>query len=211
MNTTIRLALTAILLAGGVSIASAQTAQDPHHPADQSTQQQPTRPMGRGPAQRGPMPMQPGGGPNMMMGGDMSQMMGMMQMMRMMQDGPMPMGMGPAGMRPLQHVEGQLAFWKAELKITDAQAPQWTAFADAFRNSATQFRQAMTQVPNTTGTMPAPELMERRVNMLTAEVDAMKPVLAAAKTLYAALSDDQKKTADELMAEHFMAMRGRGL
>jgi hypothetical protein len=39
----------------------------------------------------------------------------------------------------------------------------------------------------------------------------MQPVLAAAKPLYAALSVDQKKIADELMAEHFMAMRGGAL
>src|SRR5690348_10202029 len=105
MSTTLRLTLTAVLLAGSVSIASAQTAQDheAHHPAEQSTQQQP--------------PSQMGGGPQgMMMGGDMTQMMGMMQMMQMMRTGTMPMGMGPATMRPLRHVEGQLAFWKAELK-----------------------------------------------------------------------------------------------
>ena len=141
----------------------------------------------------------------------MSQMVGMMQMMRMMQDGPMPMGMGPAGMRPLLHVEGQLAYWKAELKITDEQAPQWNAFADAFRSSATQFRQATAQLPNTPEAVAAPDLIDRRVALLTAELDAMKPVLATVKPLYAALSDDQKKAADELMAEHFMAMRGRGL
>jgi hypothetical protein len=121
------------------------------------------------------------------------------------------MGMGPAGMRPLQHVEGQLAFWKAELKITDAQASQWNAFADALRSSATQFRQSIAQTPSSTGAVTAPELLERRVTRLAAELDAMKPVSAAVKTLYAVLSDDQKKMADELMAEHFMAMRGRGL
>jgi hypothetical protein len=216
MTIATRSALAVVVLAAGVTLASAQTTQDhdTHHPPDQKAQaQQPTpgpRGMGRGPGQAG-MPMAPGGPQGMMMGGDMSQMMGMMQMMRMMQDGPMPMGMGPGGIRPLQHVEGQLAFWKAELKITDAQAPQWNAFADAFRSSATQFRQAITQLPNTTGAVAAPDLIERRVGLLTAELEAMKPVLATAKPLYAALSDDQKKTADELMAEHFMAMRGRGL
>ncbi len=213
MITATRLALTAIVLAASVSIASAQTAQDhdTHHPTDQGTQLQSQRPMGRGPAQRGLVPMQPGSVPGMMLGGDMSQMMGMMQMMRMMQDGPMPLGMGPAGMRPLRHVEGQLAFWKAELKITDAQTPQWNAFADTFWSAATQFRQAIAQLPSSTGAVTAPELIERRVARLAAELDAMKPVSEAVKPLYASLSDDQKKTADELMAEHFMAMRGRGL
>src|SRR5262245_45184860 len=43
--------------------------------------------------------------------------------------------MGPM-MNPSQHVEGRLAFLKTELKITDAQAPQWNAYADALRANA---------------------------------------------------------------------------
>jgi hypothetical protein len=59
----------------------------------------------------------------------MSMMMPMM-MGRMMEGGAMPtMGMA-------EHVEGRLAFIKAELKITDAQQPQWNAFADAVRERA---------------------------------------------------------------------------
>ena len=68
----------------------------------------------------------PAAGPGMpggMAGGDMA----MMRMMRMM--------MGPDGMAMMgamaRHVEGRLAFLKAELKITDAQLPLWNAVADA--------------------------------------------------------------------------------
>ena len=39
------------------------------------------------------------------------------------------MGMG-------DHIEGRIAFLKAELKITDAQLPQWNTFADALRSDA---------------------------------------------------------------------------
>jgi len=46
-------------------------------------------------------------------------------------------------MMPSEHVEGRIAFLKTELKITDAQLPQWNAFADALRNSAGQMRAAM--------------------------------------------------------------------
>ena len=210
MITATRLTLAAIALAASVSIASAQTAQDheAHHPADQAAQ--PQRPTVRGPARPGPMPMRPDGGPGMMMGGDMSEMMGMMQMMRMMQGGTMPMGMGPAG-RPLQHIEGQIAYYKAELKITDAQAPQWNAFADALRNSAKRLQEAVAKNMQPNEALAAPEQMERRIAMLSAQLDAMQPVLTVAKPLYAALSDDQKKIADELMAEHFLAMRGGAL
>jgi hypothetical protein len=151
--------------------------------------------------------MQPGG--QGMMGGDMAQMMTMMQMM---QGGAMmPMGMGPRGGEPFRHIEGQIAFYKAELKITDAQANEWNAFADTLRTNADHLRQAMMKARETQGAVTAPEQMERRIAMLTELHDAMQTMLAAAKPLYAALSEEQKKVADELMAEHLMTMRARGM
>ncbi|WP_374655752.1 Spy/CpxP family protein refolding chaperone [Dongia sp.] len=44
--------------------------------------------------------------------------------------------MGSGMMNPAQHIEGRLAFLKTELKITEAQAPQWDAYADALRANA---------------------------------------------------------------------------
>jgi hypothetical protein len=38
-------------------------------------------------------------------------------------------------------------------------------------------------------------------------LDALTSVLAAVRPLYAVLSNDQKKIADELMAEHTMGMQ----
>ncbi len=73
----------------------------------------------------------------------MSGMQGVEGMPGMPHEGGMPMGqgmghevmMGPGMMmcRMGEHVEGRLAYLKAELKITDAQTPQWNAFADAYR------------------------------------------------------------------------------
>ena len=148
------------------------------------------------------------GGQGMMMGGDMAQMMTMMQMM---QGGIMPMGMGPRGGDPFRHIEGQIAFYKAELKITDAQAPQWSAFADALRANADRLRQAMMKGKEAQGAVTAPEQIERRLAMLAELRDATQAMLVAAKPLYAALSDEQKKVADELMAEHLVTMRARGM
>ena len=210
------LILAAAALAAGIGIASAQPAPgvDPHHPGtDGNSQTQPAtppspqRPSARGPMQPGAMPMQPGG--QGMMGGDMAQMMTMMQMMQ--GGGMMPMGMGPRGGDPLRHIEGQIAFYRAELKITDTQANQWNAFADALRTNADHLRQVMTKAREAQGAVTAPEQMERRIAMLTELRDAMQTILAAAKPLYTALSDDQKKVADELMAEHMMSMRARGM
>jgi hypothetical protein len=52
-----------------------------------------------------------------------------------MMGGPARMGvMGWMGMA--DHVDGRLAFLKAELKITEAQTSQWNAFSDALRENA---------------------------------------------------------------------------
>jgi hypothetical protein len=198
-----RITLSAIVLATSVAAAQAQTAPDQdhtaHHPPGPATEQ----------VQRPPaMPMGQAGSGSAMMGDDMTRMRDMMQMMR---GGMMPMGMGMAGGRPFQHIEGQIAFYKTELKITDAQEPLWNAFADALRANASHLQQAMAKATEAKGVVAVPEQMERRIAMLTVLLDAMQSMQTAAKPLYAALSDDQKKVADELMAEHMMAMRARGL
>jgi hypothetical protein len=146
----------------------------------------------------------------MMGGADMARMMAMMHSMH----GRMPMGsggMGAMGMGPggFGHIEGQIAFLKAELAITDAQAPQWNAFAEVLRDQAAQVRQTAAQTTPAAGVVSAPEQMERRIAMLTTRTEAMRAMVAVTKPLYEVLTDDQKKTGDALIAEHFMMM-GRG-
>src|SRR3954451_23349317 len=119
--------LAAAALLVGLGVAHAQTAQehDAHHP-DAPT-----------PAQAAPaMPQANAGGMDMgkIMDGNMA------SMMRQMHGGNAG---GEMRMMPTEHVEGRIAFLKTELKITDAQLPQWNAFADALRNGAGQMRGAM--------------------------------------------------------------------
>ncbi len=210
-----RSAVVAIALAAPLSLAQAQTEQDQdhtaHHPAGQTAQQtQPgstPQPMPQGRMARpGAMPQGKAGGMPMM-GGDMGQMMQMMQMMRgmMAMDGMMPMG-GPGRMQPFAHIEGQLAFYKTELKITEAQASQWNAFADAVRAGAKKLQDAFAGAMQSSGPASAIDQADRRIKLLSARLDALKAIAEATKPLYAALSDDQKKTADELMAEHLRGM-----
>lgn len=171
---------------------------DPHHPQTPAGSPQITPP----PAQRGaPTPgmMGPGGG---MMGGDMGRMM--QPMMQQMMQGRM----AASAMQPFRRIEGQLAYFRAELRITDAQAQPWNAFADAVRAQAERLRQATQQVmTGATEPGPAPQQMERRIALLSTHLDAMRAVAAVATPLYAALSEEQRRTADELMAEHFRGMR----
>ncbi len=138
----------------------------------------------------------PGG---MMPGGGGMPMMGMMDMM--MGQG----AMGQMGAMMARHVEGRIAFLKTELKITEAQQPPWNALADVMRANA----KTMMEMPGgmMAGGMMAgsaattlPDKLAAREQALTARLDTMRKYKAAVGSLYAALSDEQKKTADELMS-----------
>ena len=164
----------------------------------------------KGPGVKG-QGMKPEMGGGMMSGHDMMKMMAMMETMR---GGMAPDGMGSPGMRSFgmglpgmeagRHVEGRIAFYKAELKIGDAQAIQWDAFADTLRGIAAK-RQAT--MPSAGSATTAPEQLERGVAALSDRLNALNSVLTAIKPLYAVLSDDQKKIADDLMAERTMGMQ----
>jgi len=105
---------------------------------------------------------------------------------------------GMAGMMSggARHVEGRIAFLKAELKITDAQLPLWNAVAGAMRDHA----KSMATMPGEqTGTLPG--RLAAMDKTMAARIDALHKLKAAVDPLYAALTDEQKKVADELTAD----------
>ena len=103
-------------------------------------------------------------------------------------------GMGMMGAMA-RHVEGRLAFLKTELKITDAQLPLWNAVTDAMRANA----KTMGAMMGSSKPATLPDKLAMREKMMTAHLEALRKFKAAADPLYAALSDEQKKTADELL------------
>ncbi len=121
--------------------------------------------------------------------------MPMMGMMRMM------MGQGGMGGMPMMagHVEGRLAFLKTELKITDAQLPFWNAVADEIRANAKSMGEMSGGMMGSSQTATLPEKLALREKMMTGHLEALHRLKAAVDPLYAALSDEQKKTADELL------------
>jgi hypothetical protein len=175
MSFPINSGLAAVALASALTVAQAQTTQEQDHAAHHRAGQ------AMGPAQGRAMGAQ---GHQMMMGGDGA---GMMPMMPMMQP---------------RHVEGRIAFLKTELKITDAQLQQWSGFADVLRANA---KAMMTMHVQMRGEMmhddaSAPEQAEHEIKMLSSRLEALKATAAAETALYAVLSDEQKKTADELLS-----------
>jgi len=127
----------------------------------------------------------------------------MRQMMQRMGAGRGGAGMPPRMMRAFDRIEGQLAYFRAELRITEAQTPLWNAFADAARTQVRTLRQAFEQAMQSAGQpASAPAHMERHITAWRAMLNAAQAMNAAMMPLYSALSDEQKRTADELVREH---------
>lgn len=212
----LRTLLSATFLATALATAQAQTppaAPKPddhtaHDPADAATPAAPAQtaqaapapggaPMGGG--MMGAAPGTPGAGG--MMGGNIGAMMQeMMPMMRtmMMREGMGRLGGGMMPMMGTRHIEGRIAFLKAELAITDAQLPQWNAFAAVLRaNTKTMagLHATMAKSPPSS----APDRADQMVAYMAARLDTLKTTSAALRTFYGMLSAEQKKSADELL------------
>jgi len=103
-----------------------------------------------------------------------------------------------------RHVEGRIAYARAELKITDAQTPLWNKVADTMRANAKTMDDlfaGMKRDPNA----PRPNAVERlemRSQMAAVRAQGEQQLLAAFKPLYDSLSPEQKKAADELLDRH---------
>jgi hypothetical protein len=141
------------------SWAQATSEHEGHHPPDKgATTPSPAAKSGMGKSQ------------GMMGGGGMMSMMQNMPMMRMM--GMMGQsGEGMQGMAMIDRVEGRIAFLRTELKITEAQAGPWNAFADALQEK-----------------------------WLVARLEGNRAIRSALANLVSTLSDDQKATAEEILA-----------
>ena len=209
------LTLAAALLLATVSSSSwAQSSADheAHHPNQKEApaQMQPAPSAGQSEAGQGMMGQGQGmmrGSQGMMgrggmMGGNMP-MTNMMQMMGMMgRSGAGCAGM--SGMATIDRVEGRIAFLRTELKITDAQSAAWNAFADALRTNAKSLAEVRASMLPQQGAAPQ-SLVDRlalQEKWLAARLEGTRAIKSALSNLVGDLSDDQKKTADELLAPH---------
>lgn len=109
---------------------------------------------------------------------------------------------------PSERVEARLAYQKTALKITEAQAPQWNAYANVVRKHAQQAdqriqerrtRQAAAQGAERKR-LTAIERLERRQQFMKVALERSTERLAVQKPLYAALSPEQQRIADEVFA-----------
>ena len=202
-----RFAILPALFAAAFALPAA--AQDAHHPpAD------PAKPPATQPAPpRAAQPATPGAPGGMMMGN-------MMQMMQQMMSGMMQdqggmhrmrmMGMGGTGMmaqmqgrmagRAIERVEGHIAFLKAELKIAPAQEPAWNGYAAALRANAKQLNELAAERAKAPAAVSPVERIASQEKTLAARLEVARRTKPAIAALFAALSDEQKKSFAQLTA-----------
>ena len=97
------------------------------------------------------------------------------------------------------HIEGRLAYIKAELKVADAQESLWSAYAAAARDNAkTMVARCTTMMGKRDSQVSLPDRLDQNEQLMAAQLEALRATDKALKPLYAALSDDQKKAADQL-------------
>jgi hypothetical protein len=107
---------------------------------------------------------------------------------------------------PSERVEARLAYVKTALKITDAQQPQWNAFADTLRKQALerdkriQERRTRMAQRSEHQKLTAIARMEQQQQRHAHALSSLNDLLAVERPLYAALTADQKQVADEVLA-----------
>ena len=140
-----------------------------------------------------------------MMGGNCP-MMGMMGGQGMMNKGMMgqDQGMGGQGMMN-DHVHmdavaaGRLAFLKTELSITDAQMGAWDSYATAVEDRVATMQGMRQDMMKAMQSGDVIARMDARISGMEAMVDSMKAIRPATEQLYAALTDEQKQRANQLI------------
>ena len=104
------------------------------------------------------------------------------------------------GMMAVDHVEGRIAYQKAELAITAAQLPEWNAVAAVLRLNAKIMQDGMARMAKDGMPTAAPARSEMMTMMMSERLEGMKKLGEANKALYTVLTPDQRKTADDMAA-----------
>ena len=104
-------------------------------------------------------------------------------------------------------IDRRVAMLHQRLAITPAQEGAWSQFVAEMRNMATGMERAFERGRDERRPMNAVERLEQRERMLGERQAGLDRMVRALRPLYASFSDEQKRTADQLL---FRAERGPG-
>jgi hypothetical protein len=190
MNKRHVLVALAALSTGLLVLVTASLAQQPEGDEGRKPDAGMMNPGMMGPGMMGQDMMGPGMMPGMGRGGMMSMMGGSCPMMGMM--------MGRDGAAP-SFAEGRIAFIKAELAITDAQSSVWEAYAAALRKNFDSMQSMRKAMMGAAQPVNPVQRLDTHISAMEARLQSLKDVKPALTALYAALSDEQKKKADDVL------------
>jgi hypothetical protein len=97
-----------------------------------------------------------------------------------------------------QAIEQRIGALQTRLAITREQTPDWNSFAQAMRDNATSTDQLFQQRAQNAAGMSAVDNMKSYAAIARSYADNTEKLATAFASLYAKLSPDQQKTADEL-------------
>jgi periplasmic protein CpxP/Spy len=102
---------------------------------------------------------------------------------------------------PQDDVEQRIHSLQTELRITDAQMPQWNGFAQAMRDNATSTDTLFRQRASTAQSMNALDNMKSYAQVARAYADNTEKLLTAFEALYGVFSDQQKQSIDTMFRQ----------
>ncbi|MBA4174716.1 MAG: hypothetical protein C0511_19200 [Hyphomicrobium sp.] len=97
------------------------------------------------------------------------------------------------------HAEGRIAFLKAELAITDAQNAASEAYAAQIRKNLTSMQDMQKTMMSMMEAKSPVERIDARITMMEKRTQTLKEIKPTLAALYAGLSADQQKKADQLL------------
>jgi periplasmic protein CpxP/Spy len=106
-------------------------------------------------------------------------------------------------------VEQRINELHARLHITTEQSQQWDQFAQTMRDNAKDLDQRYRDRAQNLGSMSAVDAMKSFADIEQVRAQDMEKLVPAFQTLYASLSDQQKKSADQLFRNYAAKAQAR--
>jgi hypothetical protein len=106
-------------------------------------------------------------------------------------------------------VERRITDLHGKLHITSQQSQQWDQFAQVMRDNAREMDQIYKQRAQKLGSMSAVDNMQSYAQIEQQRAQDVQKLVPAFQTLYSSLSDQQKKTADQIFRNDAADARAR--